>query len=102
MCECARTSEPAAVTRVLVAMAFRTGRGRGRPGPYDGGGGTDYNDDATVFVGNLPFEITWQQLKDHFSEIGSCRADVKTQEDGRSRGFGLVKFGSAEEVRDNF
>ena len=30
------------------------------------------------------------------SEAGECRADVKTGEDGRSRGFGIVRYDSAE------
>ena len=50
-------------------MAMRNGRGRGasRAAPYErpsyGGGGQD--DDCCVYVGNLPWDVTWKELKDH-------------------------------------
>ncbi|CCA36911.1 Poly(A+) RNA-binding protein [Komagataella phaffii CBS 7435] len=45
-----------------------------------------------VFIGNLPFQCSWQQLKDHFSSIGEVhRADIVTER-GRSRGMGTVEF----------
>ena len=41
----------------------------------------------------------WKQLKDYMAEGGSVvRADVKTGEDGRSRGFGIVVYSSADEA----
>ncbi|KZO95412.1 RNA-binding domain-containing protein, partial [Calocera viscosa TUFC12733] len=47
----------------------------------------------SVFVGNLPFHVQWQDLKDHFRSAGQiARADVATGPDGRSRGFGTVLF----------
>ena len=62
---------------------------------------TTESDPCTVFVGNLPWDVTWQTLKDHMQEqVGGVeRADVMTQSDGRSKGSGLVKFASAEDAQ---
>ncbi|KAG8992263.1 hypothetical protein FRB90_001055, partial [Tulasnella sp. 427] len=47
----------------------------------------------SLFVGNLPFQCQWQDLKDLFRQIGPVvRADVALGPDGRSRGFGTVLF----------
>lgn len=46
-----------------------------------------------VVVHNLPWDCTWQQLKDAFSSCGEIeRADVVFDSRGRSRGFGIVRF----------
>lgn len=46
-----------------------------------------------VVVHNLPWDCTWQQLKDAFDECGEIeRADVVFDSRGRSRGFGIVRF----------
>lgn len=49
---------------------------------------------AELYVGNLPFRVRWQDLKDLFRKCGTVlRADVAlTPHDGRSRGFGVVLF----------
>lgn len=52
-----------------------------------------------VFVGNLPFSIAWQDLKDLMREAGDViRADVKTDSWGKSRGFGTVIFATQEDA----
>ncbi len=53
-----------------------------------------------MYVGNLPWDVTWQTLKDHFSALGfsPTHADVKIGRDGRSRGWGIVKFATPEEA----
>lgn len=47
-----------------------------------------------LFVGNLPFSTTSQELEDLFSRIGACdSASVVTNRDtGQSRGFGFVEM----------
>ena len=46
-----------------------------------------------IFVGNLPYTVSWQDLKDLFREAGNVvRADVLHGHDGRSRGQGTVLF----------
>ncbi|CAG8501059.1 6426_t:CDS:10 [Ambispora leptoticha] len=54
-----------------------------------------------LFVGNLPFNCQWQDLKDLFRNAGNIiRADVFTNYDGRSRGFGTVLFATPEDARN--
>merc|ERR1712032_1445752 len=56
-----------------------------------GGGGT------RVFVGNLSWNVAWQDLKDVFNKVGEVvRADVWTKPDGRSKGCGMVEFTTPE------
>lgn len=52
-----------------------------------------------IFVGNLPFSVNWQALKDLMREAGEVvRADVRTDRWGKSRGFGTVIFNTEEEA----
>ena len=55
---------------------------------------------ASLFIGNLSWETGWQDLKDHFNEIGAVeRADVAEGRDGRKKGFGFVRYGNAEDAK---
>ena len=53
-----------------------------------------------LFVGNLSFDTTGEELQTLFSEVGTCEsATVVTDRDtGRSRGFGFVEMSSASEA----
>jgi RNA recognition motif-containing protein len=53
-----------------------------------------------LFVGNLSFNTTSEDLTELFSQIGTCEsATVITDRDsGRSRGFGFVEMGSNNEA----
>lgn len=54
----------------------------------------------TLYVGNLSYTTTVEELKDLFSEYESVE-DVKVitdRDSGRSRGFGFVDFSSDEEA----
>lgn len=54
-----------------------------------------------LFVGNLPFNCQWQDLKDLFRNAGNIlRADVAMGPDGRSRGFGTVLFATPEDAQN--
>ncbi|GCC25668.1 myelin expression factor 2 [Chiloscyllium punctatum] len=47
----------------------------------------------TVFVANLDFKVGWKKLKEVFSMAGTVkRADIKENQDGKSRGIGTVIF----------
>ena len=51
------------------------------------------NASARVFVGNMKYETTWQQLKDHFGAAGNVvHARVMENRTGRSQGCGVVEF----------
>lgn len=51
-----------------------------------------------VFVAQLPFTVNWQELKDMFKPCGVVlHADVVTDRDGKSRGFGTVYMATKEE-----
>jgi len=69
------------------------GKGRGLPEPE-----AEVASGTALYVGNLPWSTTWQQLKEIFQEYNVKYADVKTGFDGRSRGYGIVRFDSEEEA----
>jgi RNA recognition motif-containing protein len=50
---------------------------------------------ARIFISNLPFRAEWQELKDLCAPYGTVvRADVDELPDGRSKGTGTVVFAS--------
>lgn len=52
-----------------------------------------------LYVGNLPFSTTNQDLNDIFGQIGaveSCNV-IEDRETGRSRGFGFVEMANKED-----
>ena len=54
-----------------------------------------------LYVGNLSFQTTEDQLAQLFAEYGTVgRASIVTDRDtGRSRGFGFVEMGSDQEAQ---
>ena len=56
---------------------------------------------SNIYVGNLPFSTTSDDLEALFAVHGEVqKAQVITDRDsGRSRGFGFVEMASAEEAR---
>ena len=52
-----------------------------------------------VYVGNLSWGTSWQDLKDHFRPCGSVvHAKIMEEPGGRSKGCGIVEFESPEEA----
>lgn len=51
-----------------------------------------------IFVGNLPWSATDDDLKDMFSGMSPIEANIVQGYDGRSRGYGIVKFGSIDQA----
>lgn len=53
---------------------------------------------SKVYVGNLPFSATEQQIEQLFTEHGSVTSVAlpTDRETGRMRGFGFVEMGSVE------
>jgi len=65
--------------------------GDDRPAPEAG---------SQLFIGNLSWETGWQDLKDHFRQMGEVeRADVAVGRDGRKKGFGFIRFSTADEAK---
>jgi len=52
-----------------------------------------------VYVGNIPFATTSDELWNIYSQHQCTAAEVQTGRDGRSRGFGLITFNSPEEAQ---
>jgi len=55
-----------------------------------------------LYVGNLSYEVTEEDLKKNFGEIGECIAAniVRDKYSGNSRGFGFVEMGTEEEAQE--
>uniref|UniRef100_A0A8C4VDH7 Myelin expression factor 2 n=1 Tax=Falco tinnunculus TaxID=100819 RepID=A0A8C4VDH7_FALTI len=67
------------------------------PGPIGGGMRERLGSKGNqIFVRNLPFDLTWQKLKEKFSQCGHVMfAEIK-MENGKSKGCGTVRFDSPE------
>jgi len=56
---------------------------------------------TSVYVGNLPWSARWQDVKDICQAYGNVvRADIAQNKDGRSDGYGTVRFESAEAAQN--
>lgn len=55
-----------------------------------------------LYVGNLSFDTTNQDLNDMFAEYGAVQSSnvIEDRETGRSRGFGFVEMSSQSEGED--
>ena len=54
-----------------------------------------------VYVGNLSWQTSWQDLKDHMRDAGDVQyAKVLQDRDGRSKGCGIVEFTTVEGAKD--
>jgi len=53
-----------------------------------------------LYVGNLSFQTTSDELKDHFAQAGTVESAsvVEDRMTGRSRGFGFVEMATPEEA----
>lgn len=75
---------------------FRASRGR------DGGGGGNFDNNHKVYVGNLSWGVDDLALRTLFSEQGQVMEArvIYDRDSGRSKGFGFVTYGSADEVNN--
>jgi RNA recognition motif-containing protein len=66
-----------------------------------GGGGGQDGQSKRVYVGNLSWDVAWQDLKDHMRTAGDVQyAEVMTDHDGRSKGCGIVEFTTADGAKE--
>ena len=55
-----------------------------------------------LYIGNLSFNTTTQDLEDVFAEVGTVESTniIEDRDTGRSRGFAFVEMSSAEEAQN--
>jgi nucleolin len=74
--------------------------GPGAPrGPGGGGGGAAGQEDRTLYVGNLPYDVSQQEVSALFTDNAlpaPVRIHLPVGPDGRLRGFGFVTCATAE------
>jgi len=82
---------------VVVGSGAGVGSGGGSSsgGTASGAGGVK---STRVYVGNLSYDTTWQDLKDHMRQAcpNVLRCDIMITPAGRSKGCGVVELGSVE------
>eukprot|EP00300_Choanocystis_sp_HF-7_P030837 c39803_g1_i1.p1 GENE.c39803_g1_i1~~c39803_g1_i1.p1 ORF type:complete len:299 (-),score=59.34 c39803_g1_i1:101-964(-) len=54
------------------------------------------NAETSLFVGNLPWDTTSEQVASVFSSFGAVQSEVQKQSSGRSKGFAIVEFETAD------
>jgi nucleolin len=73
------------------------GGGFGDRGPR--GPRVDASPDRTLYVGNLPYDASQEEIESLFQSVGAeapARVYLPVDQDGRKRGFGFVTMASAE------
>lgn len=71
-----------------------------RPGGPSGGGAS--SPDRTLYVGNLPYDCTQQEVETLINSVAEgqvVRVHLPTDPDGRKRGFGFVSMASVESAK---
>jgi RNA recognition motif-containing protein len=55
-----------------------------------------------IYVGNLPFSVSDQDLETHFAEFGevSSARVISDRDTGRSKGFGFVEMANQAEAEE--
>jgi len=65
------------------------------------GGANEDDFNTTVFVGNLPYVVSEEEVREHFAQFGTIK-NVRLVRDAKShigKGIGFVMFDSEEELR---
>jgi nucleolin len=80
------------------------GGGAGGSGPPGGGGASGAQEDRTLYVGNLPYDVSQTEVTQLFTDNGlpaPVRIHLPLGPDGRLRGFGFVTCASAEAANES-
>jgi RNA recognition motif-containing protein len=78
------------------------GAGAGGPRGAGPGGAGPGAPDRTLYVGNLPYDVTQVEIETLINGVGGgqvVRVHLPTDPDGRKRGFGFVTMASAETAK---
>lgn len=79
--------------RTIFVREDRETSSGGAPAGGAGGGGGRTSSNASVYVWNLTYETSWQDLKDHMRKAGNVdQATIMTDADGSSMGCGVVVY----------
>ncbi|HEY1533358.1 MAG TPA: hypothetical protein VGF76_05055 [Polyangiaceae bacterium] len=73
------------------------------PGAGGGGSGPQMTEDRTLYVGNLPYDTSQQEMTQIFTDnnVGPvARIHLPVGPDGRLRGFGFITMGTAEAANE--
>merc|ERR1740123_1594183 len=91
--------------RPCYGKAGGKGAGFARPAPYGAPAmaatqsSGDPDEGRMIYVGGMPQNAEWQELKDHMKQAGNVEfVQVLTNEFGQSRGEGFVRFATVEEA----
>ena len=70
------------------------------PPPTNGAGKPAVEVRYQLSIGNLSWETNWQELKDHFRQVGEVEhSAISTNRSGRSLGIGYIRFFSDEDAK---
>ena len=63
--------------------------------------GGEQSKSRRVYVGNLSWDVAWQDLKDHMREAGEVvHAEIIREHNGRSKGCGIVEFANEDDAQN--
>jgi nucleolin len=90
--------------RPFQAEPHKREGGQASTGPRAGGagGGAAGAPDRTLYVGNLPYDVTQAEVETLISTTNAgavARVHLPTDPEGRKRGFGFVTMGTSEGAR---
>jgi RNA recognition motif-containing protein len=82
-----------AALAVLFVIFMIVRRRRGAADGAENGG-----DNSQIYVGNLPYRIHEDELRDHFSQFGAIEQVriVKNRQTRKSMGFGFITFANTK------
>lgn len=57
--------------------------------------------ESKLYVGNLPYSVTEDELRDYFAQAGTIKsvALIRDRDTGRSKGFAFVEYETSEEAQ---
>lgn len=56
---------------------------------------------SRVYVGNIDWKVSWQDLKDHMRTVGEVLfADIFEERDGRSKGVAVVEYTTPKDAQE--
>jgi len=87
--------------RSSASFAGGGGGGGGHAGGHRAFSSDEQAQTRRVYVGNLSWDVAWQDLKDHMRQAGKVlHAEVIMEQNGRSKGCGIVEFATDAEAQE--